>query len=239
MKIRENLGRTHPYLQLSINENLNKPLKEGIYLSNYFLNLFDKFDLWQVLENWSEESIKSKFLKKLTETIQDNLNEIKQDLTEKVKKRRNVIQEIFQLYENKYYFGVTVLVLSQVDGMMKEITKDHVGFYSSTDEKKRKQPNRLKHLDHEISINYFSEFHLLDIKNRNDYMLFKKNINDLEAFNRHSILHGESSQFGTSLNALKAILLLVFIGDLYDINVNSNSDVSNSISTQTKFKKKD
>lgn len=220
-KIRENFHRSHPYLGFAINEKLEVPLKEGIYLSDYFLSKFDSFDLWQILENWSDENLKSKFLKELDKTVKVSLDEIQENLSKKIKDRNEIIIEIFQLYKNNYFSGTITLVLSQVDGLMKEITGGKEGFYSSTHEDtKKSKPNRLKHLDHEIYINYFSEFHLLDVRNRNDYMLFKKDIDDLKAFNRHSILHGESAQFGTHLNALKAILLLVFIGDLYDNTIN-------------------
>lgn len=219
--VRKNFRRSDPRIRLLINGQLDKPLKEGVYISDYFLDLFDHFDVWQSLVNWDDEDRRVEFLTELENTVGAKLEEIQGGLIDKIPNRTEIIREIFQLYQANCFSGMVTLVLSQVDGLMKEITKGNEGFYASTpDEAKKVIPNRLKHLDHEIGINYFSELHLLDIGNRNDYMLFQKDIADMTAFNRHSILHGESYQFGTKLNALKSILLLVFIGDLYDNTLN-------------------
>lgn len=106
-----------------------------------------------------------------------------------------------------------------MDGVMKKITKGKVGFFSTNYENHKSHPNRVKYLDEEIFLNYFSELELINIENRNDFELFRKNENGNLAFNRHNILHGGSFQYGTKLNGLKAMLLLKFISDLYHINI--------------------
>ena len=122
------------------------------------------------------------------------------------------------MYKTKQFAGLIVLVLSQVDGIMKEITGNSVGLYNSNPEKKKINPNKMKYLDEDLYVNFFSNLHQLDVKNRNNYELFKKDIKDLTRFNRHCILHGESFDFDNELNAVKSILLLTFIAEIYSAN---------------------
>jgi hypothetical protein len=206
-------------LLCSINSNLNKLVKDGIYLSSFFIGSFDLEYLNKTLEVWEAKTNNSEFNEKLKQIVYQDLEEIEQEVKNSLKAREHIITEIFRTFELGFFSSMITLTLSQVDGIMKEITKK-IGFYNSYPDSKKENPKMVKYLDSLIYIRHFSDYELLRITNRHDYELFKRDINDLSLLNRHSILHGESTEFGNEFNAIKAILLLFFISDLYI----SNSD---------------
>ena len=93
---------------------------------------------------------------------------------------------------------------------MNEITCG-IGLYNS-------ENGKLKFKQENIYLNFFSSYHQLDIDNRNDFELFMKDVSDGKKFNRHSILHGKVIDFGSEQNAIKAILLLLFLADIKEAN---------------------
>ncbi|GAF05968.1 hypothetical protein [Saccharicrinis fermentans] len=196
--------------KISIVSNLNKPLKDGLYFSRYFIDFFDQSYLDETLENWEDISDKSYFLNQLDIIVNENLEGIEEVIKLNLNSRKHLVEEIFKLYKLRFYSAMITLSLSQVDGIMKEITKRN-GFYNSRNEK-------LKYLDDDLYVGFFSEFELLNVEKRNDYELFKKDITNMSLLNRHAILHGESVEFGHNINALKVILLLTFIAELYPNN---------------------
>lgn len=200
-------------LSVSILSQLNKLAKDGIYLSRFFMDLLEQEYLIIVLENWEDEKTKTSFIEKLDQLICEKWNLLEIEINKNLYERLNIINEILDLFSRKVYSAMITLTLSQVDGLMKEITKA-IGFYASHPESKKDNPNRMKYLDNKFSVDFFSVFEILNVDNRHDYELFKRDVVDMTCFNRHSILHGESFEFGHRINALKALLLLSFISEL-------------------------
>lgn len=142
--------------------------------------------------------------------IDNSLDEIQYETIKAIPKRQEIINSIFELYRVKNYIPIIPLVLSQADGIMKEFVKS--GLYTS-------ELSKLKFQNSDFYVNFLSNYEqLLNIENRNDYELFMKDISDMTKFNRHSILHGESFEFGNELNAIKAILLFTFIVEVHGAN---------------------
>lgn len=56
-------------------------------------------------------------------------------------------------------------------------------------------------------------------EDRNDSLVLEGNTTRLSDLNRHAILHGESIDYGTKSNSIKAILLLDFIENLHLLNI--------------------
>ncbi|PQJ12808.1 hypothetical protein CJD36_003425 [Flavipsychrobacter stenotrophus] len=96
--------------------------------------------------------------------------------------------------------------------MAKDITLGKTGFYNSKSDK-------LVFPVTNPYVFFVSNALQLHYGNRNDYELFRKNIANPQEFNRHAILHGESFQFGTERNAIKAILLFDFVREIYCANI--------------------
>ena len=202
---------------VSIVSKLNEMTKNGIYLSGFYIDHFEPDYLDNLLSNWSESSDKTDFQRRLSKVVYDNLEKIETEIKKSLTSRNHIITEIFVLFKLKYYSAMITLTLSQVDGIMKEITRKN-GFYNSNNENRKINPNRIKYLDDSFYVNFISTYELLKVENRNDYELLKKNINDMTLLNRHAILHGESVEFGHEFNAIKSILLLTLIGELCESN---------------------
>lgn len=203
--------------RVSIISRLSNTAKEGYYLNSFFIDEIGTEYLDEVLTNWDILN-RSDFNARLRTCIDSNLIELETETKQDLANRENIVSTVFELYKSKQFIPLIPLVLSQVDGVMKEITKGNVGFYNSNHEQKRENPNRLKYLEHEFYMQFFSNYEQLNVENRNEYELFQKDINDLTKFNRHAILHGESYEFGNEVNAVKSILLLTFMGELYAAN---------------------
>ena len=205
-------------MRANISSAVRNITKDGYYLSSFFIELFEKKYLLDLLSNWSDIDDKSEFNQKLKDLIDSNVNELEDNIKKSIPKRSQIIASIFSLYKSSHYAGLITLVLSQVDGLMKEITDGKNGFYNAYPSKKKEKPNHLKFLDNEFYFGLFSDGAQLVVEDRNEYELFKKDVEDLTAFNRHAILHGESYEFAHELNAVKSILLLSLIADVYSFN---------------------
>lgn len=203
--------------RVSVISRLSITAKDGYYLNGFFIDEIGIEYLDEVLANWDMID-QSDFNARLRTCINSNLIELETETKQDLVNRENIVSTVFELYRSKQFIPLIPLVLSQVDGIMKEITGGDIGFYNSNPEKKKENPNRLIYLEHEFYIQFFSNYEQLNVENRNEYQLFQKDINDLTKFNRHAILHGESYEFGNEANAIKSILLLTFMGELYAAN---------------------
>jgi hypothetical protein len=127
--------------------------------------------------------------------------------------RKSILEEIKICYEKELYFAVINLCYSQVDGICKETW--HIGFFDKDKNddyklqisKKLNQhetgianiiAKQLEYKENEITI--YSE----DFKKKHPKLVFK-------SINRHLILHGHSYNYGSKINAMRAILLIDFI----------------------------
>jgi len=195
-------------LKMSINSKLSIASKSGYYLASSVIYSFE-FDLLdRLLSEWGTTN-GEEFNKSLIQIINKNLREFKEFISQSIPERREITDCIFDLYEQRNFIALIPLILSQVDGIMKQITGEY-GFYVSKTQK-------MRYFENDFYFNFFSNYEQLNVENRNDYELFREKANSNE-FNRHSILHGESYSYSSELNALKALLLLIFIAEINDAN---------------------
>lgn len=201
-------------LRMSINSKLSTACKSGYYLSSRVINSFELTSLDKSLDDW-ETLDKEQFNTSLKLIINNNFDEFKGFVSEAIPKRQEITNCAFDLYKQGNFIALIPLILSQVDGVMKEVTGEN-GFYASKNDK-------MKYFENDVYFDFFSNYEHLDINNRNEYELLKKEANPRE-FNRHAILHGESYTYSNDTNSLKALLLLIFIAEIS--NANSTVDVA-------------
>jgi hypothetical protein len=199
------------------NENLSTIAKEGYYLDQSILCHFETGWLNDILINWNSGN-ESLLIKELKLILSQNHNQLKKDCLDSLQDRGIIVEKIFDLYTQENYIALCPLVLAQVDGIMKIITKGEYGFYNANHENKRENPNRIKYLESDFFLDFFSQYEFLNVENRNEFQLFEKNITDMTKFNRHSILHGESFEYGTEINGIKALLLFIFVSAINQAN---------------------
>lgn len=192
-------------LKMSINSKLSTTCKSGYYLASRVINSFELTSLDKSLNDWQTLD-KEEFNKSLREIIENNFDDFQRFVSEAIPKRHEITNCAFELYKQGNFIALIPLILSQVDGIIKEITgKD--GFYTSN----------VKLFKSNIYFDFLSTYAHLDFGDRNEYELFKKQSNQDE-FNRHAILHGESYTYSNETNALKALLLLIFIAEISNSN---------------------
>lgn len=210
-EVTENFQANRQLQQMTeIAQKVNVVNIDGYYLSRNILFSFDLDYINDTLSNWSSTD-KNVFDTQLLALIDENREWIVQYAIEALPKRKDIIECIFNLYDEKNYIALIPLVLTQIDGMAKDMTLGKAGFYNSKSDK-------LAFPATNPYVFFVSNALQLHYENRNNYELFRKNITNPQDFNRHAILHGESSQFGTERNAIKAILLFDFVREIYCAN---------------------
>jgi hypothetical protein len=182
--------------------------KDGWYLSTEFL---DEFGIighsMDVARNWDDQKRKDFFYQRAQQVIYEEgyLNQIQNKFNEIAPDREDLSKEMFEQFRSKNYYSFITLCLSQVNGLTKEIIE--INFFSSE--------NRRQKIGNEEAVN--SLFSLIKDQlytgDRNDLELIKEGYIG-NGLNRHSIMHGESINFGTEENGIKAILLLDFTIEL-------------------------
>jgi len=128
-----------------------------------------------------------------SKNIESNLDEIEDDLTKYNEKSNHIIQEALECHRKGLFYASTILFLSITDGLA-EGKLFRKGFF---DKIKRHNP---KHF-------------LLDIFNpenpvHQNYVPKKSSSSELM---RHRIMHGNSTNYGSKINSLKALSLLHYI----------------------------
>jgi len=126
--------------------------------------------------------------------------------------RKVIIDEIENLYNQKYYYGLIPLCYAQVDGICKE--KFGISFFD-TDKKETTRPLKLNSALKATELSSFSRFMSDQLNIKNEMTKNSDNVEDkATSFNRHAVIHGHSKSYGTKINAIRSILLLDFVCEL-------------------------
>jgi hypothetical protein len=147
--------------------------------------------------------------RRLVETIENALDEIEWDITQIAPTRRLPIKEAFEAHRNgKYYLSIPV-VLAQAEG----ICIDSFGekLFAARNGKSRISSSVLKldktHPQYDYQLSSMSLLAVLGAINATESHSEGLMID----FNRHRILHGKSTDYGTKINSCKAISLLAYV----------------------------
>lgn len=210
----------------------------------------------KIIENgWFPSSITIRHKHELNETIDEFMekcitgeyyDQIKYDLImDRYPNRKEIFQEAFRLFEDENYIACIPLLLSQVDGIIMD--SGLKGFFlGHTKIKKGLTKDDLKYLEY-LKIYMVESGHVqpedkvrawvlslyssvIDSANK---LSISKESSQIDAknvgyFNRHAILHGNIDyiNYGTKINALKSISLLIFIIQTLDIINKNKSSVA-------------
>jgi hypothetical protein len=122
-------------------------------------------------------------------------------------KRLDIIKEAIDCHNEKKYYASTILFLSQADGMCN-------GYLFNGRNKKQELK---KYLATSKNGSFFSL--LLNSINKKSAIdsYYPEEIDDYQSdLNRHGVIHGYNTNFGTQENSLKAFSLLCFVNDFVD-----------------------
>lgn len=155
------------------------------------------------IENGQPEEINDYLIKYYS----SNLKRIISVLNKRHPTRHEIFDEIHNSYNEKKYFVTIPCILSQVDGICFDYTKKK--FFI----RNHRLPQVLPEL--EKMSNSFLDLFLSPLKNQTPIMTIEENVKNFPSkLNRHEIIHGVNTTYGTELNSLKCISLLKYISDL-------------------------
>lgn len=181
----------------------------GWYIS---ANVIRDIPMNELVDFFREENVE-KFEKFLIDLADSVIPRIMQRCAVRFPDRAEVFQEIEKLYQLKFYRAVILLCYTQVDGMSNDFWG--FGFF----DKDRAQDYALKpylklqDLDRGINSGFADQLaiSLNEITvNSADGMFTSDPTLRTRTFNRHHIIHGHSINYGTKVNATRAIYLLDF-----------------------------
>ena len=191
--------------------------KEGWYFSYEIIENLNEYGyLLETAESWGENNIKAVFEKKILAYLQENISIIEKRIINISEKREKIIKEIFALHKEKRYAASIPLALAQIDGICNEAFG--IGFFSSTPyNKENKKPGeqKLKLKLGQCSLSMLL-YRQVSYDDKNELILIKSNNTEMSELNRHCIMHGESVDYASEINAAKTILLLDFVRSLIE-----------------------
>ncbi|AOW16302.1 hypothetical protein LPB03_01965 [Polaribacter vadi] len=131
--------------------------------------------------------------KNFMKLYEDNINDIESDLSSINKDTSHIIKEAIQCHKKGFYFASTILLISLTDGIAEGKLFTN-GFFQKIKRKNKKH----------FLLDVFNEKNLV-----NKHFIPKKSSSS--ELMRHGIMHGNSINYGSQINSLKALSLYYFI----------------------------
>lgn len=163
-------------------------------------------------DNLSQEEIDEA----LKEYFNERLGEIESELIEHYPHREEAIKQCFAAHRNGLYFASTPFALSLADGVFGEIVGVPQGLYGKARKTKKREAidglrSRLNSDPNQPALHIDSFLFILDEAgpinaDKSELPQF------VDPFNRHLVMHGHDTRYGTEVNSLRAISLLNFVG---------------------------
>ncbi len=151
--------------------------------------------------------------KLLIDYYKTNLDNIFESLLNRHHNRKEILESIKKSFDRGNHVLLIPAVLTQVDGICFDFTKKKFFIKEKKNKKYKFLPEVITEL--EKSAGNFLELYLSPLQNQTPIMVREQ---DIEKFpcrlNRHEILHGVSTDYGTEINSLKVISLLKYVSDL-------------------------
>lgn len=143
----------------------------------------------------------------LVEYYENNIDRIFDELCSRHPKRRDILTQIRKAFEEGNHFLLIPCVLSQVDGICFDFTKQK--FFLS----KNHLP-QISSIIEEITPKFLN-IYLTPLMKNTPIRASEEEINKFPChLNRHEILHGVNVSYGEKINSLKVISLLKYISDI-------------------------
>jgi hypothetical protein len=152
----------------------------------------------------------------MVEHFEWRLDAIREELIHLYPKRSSILNAAFDAHKNESYLLSIPALFAQVDEICFDVLNHH--FFMSNDRKKMTE-----HVMEVASTNLAKAF-LAPFEGGMVVTLSGKDRpRDFNGLNRHMVLHGESVDYGTKENSLKAISLLNYISQSLQMTVEESS----------------
>lgn len=205
----EEIAKNLPAAMGVFYEKLSLLSEQGWYVSP---RPFDKVSFSKIPYYLQPEN-SIEFEELIVEEIEQVLPELISDCQKSFPNRADIFDEIHQLYNNGFYRAVVTLCYTQADGISNEIF--NVDFFGRNGKKDWRLKSYLKLRDmefnHSIGIIRQLDIPTNEITAYSGSEYLKEENKRKSSFNRHLVLHGHSTEYGTQLNAIRAICVLDFL----------------------------
>jgi hypothetical protein len=139
--------------------------------------------------------------KLLFEIYNENIKIFESELISKHSARKMIFKEAFKAHKDKKFFSSTILFLSQGDGIIDgKIFHNRKNFDKDLDKKRNPE-----------IVSLLAEVAPLNIPSAK-----VKGSQYFSKLNRHAVMHGLDTNYGTEMNSLKALSLCCFANDWYN-----------------------
>lgn len=175
--------------------------KYGWYISSCF-PLSAIIELNSCCEKGDIEKVDDFFV----DYYESEMFKIEKRLVNKRNNRKSIISEGVLSHKEEKYYASTLIFLSTADGLCES-------FLFKTKDNKKELVDFLLSVNHTDDISYS----LKPITTRSNIDVYHKSKDRLKSsLNRHEVMHGISTDYGTKVNSLKAFSLLSYVSDFYD-----------------------
>lgn len=215
----ENLFLEHLETFKEIGERLEEYTKKTpeyfllIAQHGWFIDLDSELNFASIIAHRIQEEKVDKANELLVEYYKTNFGRIFKTLIRRHYNRKEILESIRKSYEEGNHILLIPTVLTQVDGICFDFTKKKFFIKEKKNEKYKFLSEVIVEL--EKSAGNFLELYLSPLQNQTPIMARQQDIDKFPCkLNRHEILHGISTDYGTEINSLKVISLLKYVSDL-------------------------
>ncbi|HCG6866187.1 TPA: hypothetical protein NJ279_004694 [Vibrio parahaemolyticus] len=150
--------------------------------------------------------------KALVEYFESQLNEIENSFNSQFPHRSHIITSAFKAHRRGEYFLSIPVLLAQTDGICKEVVDQYLFM------KKDKKPQTAIYVE-QIAADTYKAALLSPLASSTPIGASQYEREDgFNLLNRHMVLHGESLDYGSKVNGLKAISLINYVSQALDTN---------------------
>lgn len=170
-------------------------------------------DLWELVEEALEKGNVEEAEQALVRYYQERLPHIRESLTEKYPARAPILRSAFAAHERGEYELSIPIFLMQSDGICLEKTSYQLFSRRNNQPATASYVNKIAAADTLLAAILYPLSCSLPIS----ASAYERGA-DFNHLNRHQVLHGESIDYGTEKNSLKAISLLNYIAYALELN---------------------
>ena len=209
-KLSEQLQQRFNELPLLTQEALLLLGKHGWYLD---LEMTDEY-LWWLTDNFAKGN-ETKAENALVGYFEGRLSEIETSITKRFPHRGHLIKAAFSAHQRQEFELSIPVLLAQTDGICKEVVNQYL--FRKTNGK----PLTAIYVEQIIADTYDAALLSPLAKTLPINASEKERPTDSSALNRHTVLHGESLDYGSKINSLKAISLINYVTHVLEVEKKS------------------
>ncbi len=167
--------------------------------------------LWELKKALSEGNVEEAE-EAIAEYFAGRLDKIEGSIIEKFPNRQKMIRAAFNAHRRQEYELSIPVFLAQTDGICKEVVKQYLFM------KQNRKPRTAIYVE-QIASNTFRAALLQPLARPLPIGASERErAKDFNELNRHMVLHGESLDYGTQVNSLKAISLINYVAHVLTLD---------------------